>query len=86
MIAMIVGIYYIATPIPWLALTVRRLHDTGRSAWWLLIIFIPFGFGWLVLLVFMCLGSESRANKYGIPYSKTEAPNANYYRVKRPSD
>lgn len=82
----IVSIYYIATPIPWLALTVRRLHDTGRSAWWLLIPFVTFGFGWLVLLVFMCLRSEPQANKYGMPYSKTEATNANYYRVERRGD
>lgn len=77
-------VYWFATLIPWFALTVRRLHDTGRSAWWLLTYCIPLG--GFVLLVFMCLRSEPRANKYGIPYSKTEAPNANYYRVERQSD
>lgn len=77
-------VYLFATLIPWLALTVRRLHDTGRSGWWFLIYFIPL-IGWLILLVFMCLRSEPRTNKYGMPYSKAEAPNANYYRIKRPS-
>ena len=84
MIGVAYAVYWFATLIPWLALTVRRLHDTGRSAWWLPMYFIPFG--GLVLLVFMCLRSEPRPNKYGMPYSKTEAPNANYYRVKRQGD
>ena len=77
-------VYLFATLIPWLALTVRRLHDTGRSGWWFLIYFIPLG--GIVLLVFMCLRSDPQPNKYGMPYSKTEAPNANYYRIKRQSD
>jgi uncharacterized membrane protein YhaH (DUF805 family)/Flp pilus assembly protein TadD len=35
-------LYYLATLIPTLAVTVRRLHDTSRSAWWLLITLVPF--------------------------------------------
>ena len=37
--------------IPQLAVMARRLHDAGKSAWWILIIFIPFGA--IVLLVFL---------------------------------
>ena len=51
--------------IPGLALTFRRLHDTGRSAWWLLILLIPLiGIIWFFIL--MCLDSQKEKNKYGI--------------------
>ena len=46
------AIYGLAVLIPGIAVTVRRLHDTGRSGWWFLLIFIPI-IGGLVLLVFM---------------------------------
>jgi uncharacterized membrane protein YhaH (DUF805 family) len=50
--------------VPSLAVTVRRLHDTDRSGWWVLIAFVPF-VGWLVLLVFMVLAGTSGSNPYG---------------------
>lgn len=53
----------IALLLPNLAVTVRRLHDTGRSGWWILIGLIPI-VGGIVLLVFMLLGSEP-PNKWG---------------------
>lgn len=34
-------IYSLAVAIPALAVTVRRLHDTGRSGWWLLAYYLP---------------------------------------------
>ena len=34
-------LFSLATFIPWLAVTVRRLHDTNRSGWWLLALFLP---------------------------------------------
>ena len=46
------------------AVGVRRLHDTGRSGWWILIGFIPV-IGWLVLLVFMFMDSQPGDNEYG---------------------
>ena len=52
--------YAIAIFIPGLAITVRRLHDIGKSGLWLLIAFIPGGL--IVLLVFYCL--ESRPDLY----------------------
>jgi uncharacterized membrane protein YhaH (DUF805 family) len=42
----------------------RRLHDTGRSGWWLLIGFIPL-IGSLVLLIFMLLQGVAETNDYG---------------------
>ena len=61
----ILGILYaLALLIPGIAVSVRRLHDTGRSGWWLLIGFIPF-IGWIVVLVFMVLDSQPGDNEYG---------------------
>ncbi|MCD6045952.1 MAG: hypothetical protein K0R48_1115 [Gammaproteobacteria bacterium] len=57
-------IYGLAVLIPSFAVFVRRLHDTGRSAWWLLWILIPL-IGGIVLLVVTVLDSEPGANRYG---------------------
>ena len=53
--------------IPNLAVAVRRLHDTGRTGWWLLIGLVPV-IGFFVLLYFFVLDSEND-NQYG-PYPK----------------
>lgn len=63
-IGLLDGIYGLAILIPCIAVTVRRLHDTGRSGWWLLIGFVPL-IGGLVLLVFMVLDSKPGTNEYG---------------------
>jgi uncharacterized membrane protein YhaH (DUF805 family) len=61
----ILGIVFsLAMLVPGIAVTVRRLHDTGRSGWWILISLIPF-LGWIVLLVFMVLDSHPGDNEYG---------------------
>jgi len=57
-------IYLLAMFIPSLSVTVRRLHDTDRSGWWLLISFIPL-IGAIVLLVFTVLDSTPGQNQYG---------------------
>mgnify|MGYP000462159980 CR=1 FL=1 len=58
-------IYALAILIPSIAVTFRRLHDTGRSAWWLLIALIPL-IGFIVILVFMLQDSHEEENRYGI--------------------
>lgn len=59
------SIFALALLIPSIAVTIRRLHDTGRSGWWLLpLALIPI-LGWLVMLVFMIFGSQEGENKYG---------------------
>ncbi|MBP9591974.1 MAG: DUF805 domain-containing protein [Steroidobacteraceae bacterium] len=58
------GIYLLAVLLPALAVTVRRLHDTDRSGWWILIEFIPL-IGGLVLLVFTLLDSTPGSNRFG---------------------
>ncbi|HSI67835.1 MAG TPA: DUF805 domain-containing protein [Planococcus sp. (in: firmicutes)] len=50
--------------IPSLAVTFRRLHDTGKSGWWILISLIPI-IGWIVLLIFTVQDSETGINSYG---------------------
>jgi uncharacterized membrane protein YhaH (DUF805 family) len=54
----------LALLLPSLAVTVRRLHDTGRSGWWILIGLIPL-IGAIVLLVFEVQDSQPGTNSYG---------------------
>lgn len=61
----VVGIIYsLAVLIPSIAVSVRRLHDTGKSAWWLLIGLIPI-LGFIVLLIFMALEGKDEDNDFG---------------------
>lgn len=60
-----VGVLWsVAVFLPSLAVIVRRLHDTGRSAWWLLIALVPIA-GIIVLFVFTLFRSDPIANRYG---------------------
>lgn len=60
----IYGVYALAVLIPTLAVSVRRLHDVGKSGWFLLIGLIPIIGGiWLIILV--CSDSETGVTKYG---------------------
>ncbi len=56
--------YSLAVLVPAIAVSVRRLHDTDRSGWWLLATFFPF-LGILVLLMFMAQDSDPKPNQYG---------------------
>ena len=55
--------YAIAVIVPSIALAIRRLHDTNKSGWWLLIGLIPFG--GIVLLVFYILEGTNGPNDHG---------------------
>lgn len=57
-------LYSLAVLIPSIAVSVRRLHDTDRSGWWLLIGLIPL-IGAVVLLIFMVQDSKPVQNQYG---------------------
>lgn len=57
-------IYALAVLLPNIGVSIRRLHDTNRSGWWLLLSFIPL-IGAIVLLVFMALEGTPGANQYG---------------------
>ncbi|WP_400162447.1 DUF805 domain-containing protein [Brevibacillus sp. TJ4] len=67
------GIYSLALLLPSLGVTIRRLHDTGRSGWWILISLIPL-IGAIILLVFLCQDSKG-SNQYG-PNPKEEEAGA----------
>ena len=49
--------------IPSITVTVRRLHDIGKSGWWYLLNFVPFG--GLIILAWTCFGSEPGSNDFG---------------------
>ncbi|MBL0609925.1 DUF805 domain-containing protein [Aeromonas jandaei] len=58
------AIYSLAVLLPSLAVAVRRLHDTDRSGWWLLIGLIPV-IGTLVLIYFMVCNGQQGPNRFG---------------------
>jgi uncharacterized membrane protein YhaH (DUF805 family) len=60
------GIAGLALLLPDLAIGVRRLHDTGRTGWWLLIALIPL-IGFIVLLIFYLEQGNEGENEYGPP-------------------
>jgi uncharacterized membrane protein YhaH (DUF805 family) len=62
----------LALLLPTLGVSIRRLHDTGRSGWWLFIVLIPI-VGWIVLIVFYCQDSQPGQNSYG-PSPKGAGP------------
>jgi uncharacterized membrane protein YhaH (DUF805 family) len=59
-------LYSFVVLVPSLAVAVRRMHDTGRSGWWLWAPVINF--------IFLCLGSERRENGYGRNPLTTDLP------------
>ncbi|GAL06655.1 protein of unknown function DUF805 [Photobacterium aphoticum] len=56
--------YSLMVLLPSLAVATRRLHDTGRTGWWLLIGLIPL-IGFFVLIYFFVQPTEPEANAYG---------------------
>ena len=63
-VGLLSGLFGLATIVPSLAVMVRRLHDTDRSGWWVLINLVPL-VGAVVLLVFTVLDSQPGANRFG---------------------
>ena len=63
----VLGIYWLIILIPNFAVAVRRLHDTGKTGWLILLGVIPFvsSVGGIVLLIFYCLDSDRGPNQYG---------------------
>lgn len=58
------GVVGLALILPGLGVAVRRLHDIGKSGWWLLIGFIPL-VGGIILIVLFCKDSDMVPNEYG---------------------
>lgn len=57
-------LFGIALVIPDLSVSVRRLHDTGKSGWWYLISVIPL-IGWIWLIILWCQASVNEDNQWG---------------------
>ena len=57
-------LYGVLIFLPYWAVQFRRLHDTDRSAWWLLLLLIPL-VGWLIILAFNCQNGTPGENEYG---------------------
>lgn len=60
----IYALYALAVLVPGLAVAVRRLHDVGKSGWFMLIALVPL-IGGIWLLVLFCTDSEAGDNQYG---------------------
>ncbi|TLD69624.1 DUF805 domain-containing protein [Phragmitibacter flavus] len=57
-------VYMLAVILPSIGVSIRRLHDTNRSGWFLLFVLIPF-IGGFIVLYFMILDGTPGANKFG---------------------
>lgn len=57
-------VYNLAVFLPSIAVAVRRLHDTNRSGWWLLIGLLPI-VGFIVLVVFLAKEGDLEENQFG---------------------
>jgi uncharacterized membrane protein YhaH (DUF805 family) len=57
------GLLALGLLVPSIAVTIRRLHDTGRPGWWILLGLVPL-IG-LVLIYFLVLDSQPGENQYG---------------------
>jgi uncharacterized membrane protein YhaH (DUF805 family) len=58
------SIWSLVTFLPWLGVSVRRLHDTGRSGWWFFILLVPL-IGILWFLYLLVLPGDPETNAYG---------------------
>lgn len=67
--AILLAVFSFALIIPSLAFAVRRLHDIGKSGWYILIGIIPI-VGSIIQLVWACTDSEHRTNEWGQDPSK----------------
>jgi uncharacterized membrane protein YhaH (DUF805 family) len=62
-LGVLVGVYILAVFLPTLAVTCRRLHDSGLSGWWQLLGIIPLG--GIAVFIMTLLDSNPGTNKYG---------------------
>jgi uncharacterized membrane protein YhaH (DUF805 family) len=66
------NVFSLATLVPSLSVSVRRLHDIDRSGWWLLLSLT--GVGILLIIYWACLGSDEDENRYGAPVPADHVP------------
>ncbi len=58
------GLYSLVAVVPLITVGIRRMHDIGKSGWWLLIGLLPCA-GGIILLIFLVRDSEPGTNQYG---------------------
>lgn len=63
-LSIVSGLVNLALLLPGLGLCVRRLHDIGKSGWWLFLALIPL-IGAIILIVWYCKDSQMQPNEYG---------------------
>ncbi|WP_241908279.1 DUF805 domain-containing protein, partial [Vibrio sp. 10N.261.52.A1] len=63
-IGLLSGIFSLLILLPGLSVTIRRLHDTNRTGWWVLLYLVPV-IGFFILSIFLILDSNMECNKYG---------------------
>lgn len=63
-IGLLQGLFMLVMLIPNLAVTARRLHDTGKSGWLQLLFIIPL-VGFILWIIWMVTDSDGGMNKYG---------------------
>jgi uncharacterized membrane protein YhaH (DUF805 family) len=56
--------YYCFIFIPSMSVSIRRLHDIGKSSWYYIISFIPF-VGGILMIVAMCIEGQPHTNQWG---------------------
>lgn len=59
------GLWFLATIVGTIALSTRRLHDTGRSGWWYLLVLIPI-VGGIILIVFWASAPKPEGQRYDV--------------------
>ena len=66
-VALLIGLntlFGLAMLLPSIAVTVRRLHDTDRSGWWYLLVFVPL-LGIIILIIFCVMKGTEGQNRFG---------------------
>ncbi len=71
--AILAPLFSLATLLPLVAVSVRRLHDIGRSGWWVLLHLVPV-VGLLVMLYFYLLKGDGGTNRFGPPPARNPGP------------
>ncbi len=58
------AVYNLLVFLPAVGVNIRRLHDTNRSGWWLVLLFVPI-IGGIVLIILMMLPDDKENNRFG---------------------
>jgi uncharacterized membrane protein YhaH (DUF805 family) len=71
-------LYWALTLLPGVAVQARRLHDTGKTGWYMLISLVPF-VGGIILLVALCTEGNYGPNEYGPDPKRPAQPPVHQY-------